>query len=302
MQEELKELVLRYTNKYCYANEQFIKEAIEIIINHLDIDNYLNKYCVLFHSNKTTIAQYYYDDNTMIFYFDAFNIYAEKYTKYCTNIYENILIYNLLVINTILHESEHANHIKLVNELSNWKTTVILASIHSNFIFSNPYFRDCAQKYNVNEKVIKNYYLDKDQKYNDNYNLAPEEKEANVFATLITNSIFYDIQDYHETVIYNLFKSMQLSAQKAGYDFSNKLIDSSTINYFKQVKSEFALPLQQWYDENIILAYAKCNNYSLDERSTFGLPITIAEYETLCDEYTLAKKKMQNSPSHYYKS
>jgi hypothetical protein len=295
MEKELEELVLRYNNMFRYADERFIMEAISIIINKLNIQEYLNDCYVIkdYSVEYNTIAEYLFYSKKIIFYVKKFNEYAINNIKNSSNIEEKIFTYNILIINVLLHEAEHANQIKQIYEATGWKKDVFFASIFHKFILYDDAFLNALKNYGIDNRFIENYYLFKEKNYVEYYDLAPEEKEANIFAAIITNNILSDIPNFQESAIYSLFKLKQIKYQAMGYNFSNTQVDSSTIRYLKEIKNDYFLPTQTWYKDDIYSSFIKCQSMPLIDRTTYGLPIHQLEYESLMLDYYNIKRKIK---------
>lgn len=163
------------------------------------------------------------------------------------NDFEKNMYKNLLILQILLHEIEHANQEKNFYSENNLETFILRLS---NFV-----------------------------KYDDGlYDINPEERFAEIKSYQEIILMVDNIKTKFE-ILFQLLQTDKLQRQLKGYSYYQPIINSPLTTYFKQSKKENLLNAFDWYSDNYENTLNCVTlNYNLNERLFYGFPISKIEY------------------------
>lgn len=251
--DDISQFIYDHSNKELVPNEYFINTVFEILIDQYSLKQHI-KNIIISNFNNNSLAYYSSDDKTIYINFCKFiySIGLDLSRKMDTNSYEEkILGMNLFVLKVLLHELEHANQEKKMNN-------------HFND-FEARIFRISSER---------EMYLKKSQLYNLNYNNLyfrnPMERQAELSALKETLMISKNLE---QSILSNLIEREYLITSISDYQLNPPQLIYPIITY-----------LDSWYKCDEIF---DCINEipllasNRDLRLNLGLRISTDEYDEL---------------------
>ena len=289
---DLLKLLCNYSYDDKYADDKFIFNSFSFIIKELDLDDFIKN--IYLESNclkDKVIAEYFFRDKYVSFYMNSKDYLVNHQFKLFdkSNSKEKLFFKNCLILQTILHECEHANQMKKIDKSSNLESDVLNISFFSN----NKLIVDTLRGFNYSDQDIKSFYSTickiKSNNYYNNYIHAPEERLAEINSIIRLIKIIEPVKHIFVDT-YNAFMIKLYSNYLIGYKKNNDKY-SPTINYLKESGFEFVLPGYKWFNNNDNMCFNNIiYNYSFDDRVKTGLYITDFEYNNLLNKKKLFKK------------
>lgn len=236
---------------------------IEKILEILVVEKRLNDYIL------NIIVQQIRSNNLASYstYTRKITIYTEMISKMIKDIEKNILninvfeatLYkNLLILQTLLHEVEHANQQKIAYNDNTLEALIIRLS------------------YLVNNGYDENLY-----------EYCPEERLAEI-KTFEEIFILVSHIDKKLITLPDIIKMEKLKRQLRGYHYKNNFVTIPIVDYFTIGNRE---ELLNTFDlSNVCL-----ENYTLNDRCKYGFPISINEYGTSMKKLVLFLQKNFNN-------
>ena len=217
-----------------------IEKIVDLVINKKSLNNYIKNKNIQ-HKRSNYLASYSVKSNDITIYLYTVEKLKKDLNNQLINIggFEKLLFVNLLILQIILHEIEHANQQKEIQYVDNLEAFIIKLSYLVNFDTNN------------NEKL---------------YECFPEERFAEIKSISEVTSMINYIKN-KSLVLEEIFELEKLKRYLRGYHFQNSLLKSPTIEYFSIGQREEYLDLF-----NLDLSR------TLKERLYYGIPITIDEY------------------------
>ena len=247
---------LYQNNKYCTLNKNYIYDIFdEMIASESDLMPYVNDFLVV---NDMGVALGAYSNE-------------DRYIRVNKSLLEK-QNYNpqLLTIEVIRHELEHARNLKTLYEgKDDIESTVIYYSLR--------YFAmNHGLDYYPNLDQLNEFFLAMDTKVN--YNVDPGERLAEIKAWKYIVNLLKNQRDSFDLLT---ARSMLYYSYIRGYTDNNYYLDSPTY--------EFLLKTGMFHDHYHLKNRVNNKDYCFDTRITYGLPITYPEY----NEKVLKKVKLQ---------
>lgn len=248
------------------------------IINLNDIDKIL---CLLIENYKlqeyilnmsvqqirsNNLASYSNSNRELIIYSNVIDIMINNIEEnlIINNDFEKNMYKNLLILQILLHEIEHASQEKNFYSQNNLETFILRLS---NFV------KDDGNLYELN----------------------PEERFAEIKSYQEIILMIDNIKTRFE-ILSQLLQTDKLQRQLKGYTYVQSVVSSPLIAYFKQGNKENLLTAFDWYSSNYKNSLnCVISNYNLSERLFYGFPISKIEYaESLSNLVQQEKKYFKN--------
>ncbi len=289
MELKILEMLYNYSINNKLVDEHFIDKLVEIVIEHKKLSWYVkevnivsgvnNVYCPF---ENSRVGAYYLPLEKSI------NVCCESLNQYMqmgdgnAYIFKGVELYfykNLLTVQSLLHELEHANQLRMVDKnISGIEGEILQYSfdetikVFRKFSIGFP-IEQCF--YGVNIDKIKKRYNQEE------YELMPDERLAQHNSYEETIAILNYIKNFVPNVIkYQEFCKLQDSLR--GYISMNEFIKAPTISFVKMLGEEESLNKFEWYDSNHTICLDKSKHmYSLYDRLKYGLPIDAYECESV---------------------
>lgn len=217
-----------------------IEKILNLIIYKKNLNNNIKNINIQ-HRRSNYLASYSVKSNDITIYLYTIERLKKDLNNQLINVddFEKNLYINLMILQIILHEIEHANQQKEIQHIKNLETFIIKLSYLVNFDAKN------------NEKL---------------YECSPEERFAEIKSMSEVASTINFINK-RSLVLEQIFELEKLKRYLSGYHFQNSLLKFPTIEYFSIGQREEFLDL---FNLDLIEI--------LKDRLHYGLPITIDEY------------------------
>ena len=259
--EELLNLLINYSKQGKIIDENVMRKIVAIMIDIKNLNNYVSKF-ELSSSIGRTAAVYLSEEKTIKVYASLVDFILNRNKKFIPlfKTEEIILFYNLLIVQILLHELEHANQCKIIDEDDNVEAFVLRAS------------------YTVSKDVALALY-----------EIMPNERLAEIKS-------FSELTEIIELIrknipnIYSFISTSKLEKDLRGYHYINGKVSSPLLVFLK----ESNIKASQYF--NLVDgSYFKAlelipSNYLLSSRMKYGFPITSTEYKEEARKVILSKK------------
>lgn len=268
--ETLLSLIYDYSIKKKILDIKSIKKIITLLIDTKKIHEHILKINIINENNKKLASYNNYTKNIEINLLCVNNMLKNiDNSIIISDEIEKIFYKNLLILQIILHELEHANQEKIIlNEDSQDIEQLILK---------------------LSEQIDNNIKIKL-------YEICPEERLAEIKSFKDILDIINPIKkQYHE--LSEIIKLEEHQRLLRGYHYNNgNFIESPLISYFSKTNNITMLNNFNWYnkDFNICLS-STILKYKLLDRLKYGLPIEIDEYtESMKTIIISTKTKFKN--------
>ena len=292
MEEKLLELLYNYSKNNKLADIDFIVKVVSIVTNYKRLNDYVKKieYNSYNKFDNSSLLGYNFDERKIIIYDEKLNIYLNQVKANDVFIpnKEKLFYKNVEVLEALLHELEHANQSKIMeNEKTEEAEILKLVGVGK----SRELISMELKKIGLSKKLIENLLNNKMKIYYKYYDFAPHERLAEINSHQKMSEILSPIKNFVPN-IYKLENTLVLKNKLKGYTFNHKLI-SPTVLYLKEQGEENNLRNFCWYDieDNKCLELSK-RFYNSEKRIRLGLPIDNYEYNNLNNEYTKFVKSL----------
>ena len=272
--ENIYDVLYDYCIKNKKADRHFVKKISSIILKSRDLKKYVSKVQCLEDCNTYKAGAYSFFYKKLYYYLPKFNM--------------NVLRYNMLITQVVLHECEH---IKQYDEIFNGKKTI------KNMILKEDLGDQIIDKYlstadisNLPAPMVKElheekaYFDKKAAQYLSLYDIAPSERMANIDSAL---KLLYVMDDTdlkgHKKEI-KIIEKICCNYLLKGYKVINGVIKCPTYKWFHEL--EDMAPERKELVTYLKIINAEKKNMPFDERLYMGLPINYEEYQRV-----LTKKK-----------
>lgn len=257
------ESILKIIYDKTIANKILDLKDIEKILEILVVEKRLNDYILNISIQQirgNNLASYSTYTKKITIYAEMINQMVKDIEKNILNInvFEATLYKNLLILQTLLHEVEHANQQKIAYNDNTLEALIIRLS------------------YLVNNGYDENLY-----------EYCPEERLAEIKTF---EEIFILVSCVNKKLITlpNIIEMEKLKRQLRGYHYKNNFVTVPIVDYFtignkKELLDTFDL-------SNVCL-----KNYALNDRCKYGFPISINEYGTSMKKLVLSLQKNFNN-------
>lgn len=292
MNEQILKLIYDYSNNGKLADKNFIEQIVKIVCEYENISKYIKniEFKPINSQDNSSIAGYNYKEKKIILFYEQLNKYLN--TKKSSDVFisssEKIFYKNVEIVDSILHELEHAKQSKVMETESNLESSILKITGVGK---SRELFEAQLRKMGYGNALVNIFLEEKMKNYYKYYNFAPHERLAEINAHSKMADIIYPIKNFIPN-IYKLENIFIVRNKLKGYTLDNKLI-SPTVYYLRNQNEEVNLNKFSWYDKNEdkCLVLSK-NLYNTEKRINLGLPIDSIEYSRLNRDYNKLVKSL----------
>lgn len=297
MEIKLLRLIYDYSIKGKLVDKNYIEKFVEFVVNSKSLNKYVCGLQILPEKkgrikNGMSLASYRPFSKTICVYTNGINEMLKRKERYKVlfNDVEQIFYKNLIISQIILHELEHANQRKIIDNEKGLEPEILkLSAVYIDF---NIRIKLIEAGYSIEE--IKIYFLSKNAKkienYKKNYLIAPEERLAQIKSYQEILDLLSHIKEYVPNLI-EFEQTNKIENLLRGFDYDLCYISSPTISYLHQNGNSQALKRFDWYDENYLKCLEKSKDtYSLVDRLKYGLMIDENEFDRCTEIIKLSKK------------
>ena len=271
----LLDILLLYASRLKLLDIEAINKICDIILKENKLNNIINFKIInnrdskFINTNGVKLGEYDMDHTIYIFYNDILNCIKNDtltngyYDRYDLNDFEDTMVNNINILETIFHEIEHAKQVLKVKDISDSSIERVIYQYEYDFMYPDDSFNDSSLvRHYINS--FKKYII-----YNLNYNISFMERMANI------NS---------KEVLINILRELG-SDFKNIYDIQKKLLD---IFMFKEFKYNISGPTNTFlYKINCMEDFVKSgyslivNEMNFEERYRYGFGISNTEYKKI---------------------
>ena len=257
------ESILKIIYDKTIDNKILDSKDIEKILEILVVEKRLNDYILnisIQQIRSNNLASYSTYTKKITIYTEMINQMVKDIEKNILNInvFEATLYKNLSILQTLLHEVEHANQQKIAYNDNTLEALIIRLS----YLVNNGY----------NENL---------------YEYCPEERLAEIKTF---DEIFILVNHINKKLITlpDIIEMERLKRQLRGYHYKNNFITIPIVDYFTIGNKKELL-------DTFDLSNACLENYTLSDRCKYGFPISINEYGTSMKKLGLSLQKNFNN-------
>lgn len=287
MYENIARIIFDYSKINRLADEKFIKEVISIFSDKFSLNKYINEIIITDNRKDSNGSEYSFENHNLVI-----DLYSESSKHKFLFTKNRVLLINIAIVLTIFHELDHAmlnkNNILGDNTLDvqflkiilNIKTPKILDLATNEFeqlgqSEQNELIEEAFTSIFDLTKKLLFYYI--------NHDKSPVERRANINSHIHLSKVL-DIL-YDTSLSYHMIDKIRLielkdfiNKTKVGYKIYDDITNSPSYDYLKKQGFEDNLSTIEVYSDNLINAYMNCkNNYTLEKRIIYGLPLTSKE-------------------------
>jgi len=263
--ETLLSLIYDYSINKKILDIKSIEKIIILLIDTKKIHEHILRINIINENNKKLASYYNYTKHIEINSLCINNMLTNiDNSIIITDEVEKIFYKNLLILQIILHELEHANQEKIIlnKEVQDIEQLILIFS----------------------EQVDNNIKIKL-------YEICPEERLAEIKSFKDILDIINPIKkQYYE--LSEIIKIEELQRLLRGYHYNNSnFVDSPLISYFSKGNKIEVLNNFNWYNKDInICLSSTILEYKLLERLKYGLPIETEEYAASMKTLILSTK------------
>ena len=268
-------------NRYIKGNKLLDSIGCDELIKSLIIYNELNDYVkdVTYENSKD------YKTNMSYSYFNKrINITKDfiqgikptpKQLLDLFKVHDEIIIRNLDIVHALIHEIIHAKQYKLIDNTADEFIKNILRKSLTAYSYLDEEDKESALKY---AEAVKSTNL---------YHLLPSELNAEILAIKQTIEIINHVSINGKYKYINMYEFLLKLTQIKSYEKKTFTVKSPFDKFIKTRKKYLKEPIK--YSSNDI------KKYNIEERLSYGLPISIFEYNQLNNEINeIIKTYMKN--------
>lgn len=249
-------------------DESFIAEVIEIVVNALDLNEYVKGHTIINKpwngSDKIKAAKYNYSSKKITFYLQtALEFYIYNSNKFRLDTWEKIAFIYDRVMQTLLHELEHSNQPQKIDFESQDLEKVILGYTNIPILLYEHFYKLIEQGYSgqkANELIAEKNNISRQY-----YNYNPKERLAEYYSHKTMATILKELGTLPNISYFECLKLCQ--------NYIKGYIDGvvPTKFYFKM------LGLSDFWPKILL----QSQNLDFETRVSLGLPISKEEYKYL---------------------
>ena len=286
MQYRLAKLLYDYSIKRKTVDENYIYKVIDIVIAGRSLTRYVKKYEIIRESQAIFtsegeaygVASYNPQKQIITLSLEGIRKKIEQFKDTFSHLFdselEQYLYINYIVTQTILHELEHANQSRLMNEFDGMEPRILRAAVPLEKTVE-----ELVKEKEISIEEAKRYIERKAQeiqkKYYELYKYAPAERLAEIKSNTQLIDVLTHLEVQTERLV-NFIYAGVLEFMLKGYTNN---IYSPTAHYIKGIGNGEELKQFDWYDDEEAQALLKSQKYTLLEKITNGLPTTSDERE-----------------------
>lgn len=293
MKSKLLKLLYEYSANGKLADGKYIQELIGIVVDEKNIDDYVggllitgkdhslrepNSLLAVYYPNKKLIAVYLEAIEEML---KGANVYHDMFTDF-----EQLFYRNLLVTQVVLHELEHANQRRIIDNEESLEGDILRASIleqDQDFILK-------LTRAGLTRKQIELILETQKTMKSEGGLTLPDERLAEIKSHEEVASVLTEISSEVPNLV-DFEKTSILESKLRGYTYDKGMIVSPTVDYLVSTGKSFALQKFEWFNKDSRACLKNVQSmFSLDERLTYGLPINSSEFIN-CSQTLLSSKK-----------
>ena len=297
---KLLKLLFDYSKQGKIVDINYIDKLIEIVVSEKGLNEYVKWVKIMTEDDYYTKEDRDYNRITLAIYdgFDTIRLYAnninkvlEYYTQYFplfTSI-ERYFFQNIIISQTVLHELEHANQEKMIdedNEEESLETTILKLSVKRFYFEDIQKLIEDGWTYQEIEIAME---LESKKKI-EKYKINPSERLAEIKSYQQILDILKMIKDRTPNLI-DYEETTQMENLLRGYEEYWGMINVPTYEYILDPGALQKLSKFHAYLNNYDAALKEVKKYhSLGKRLTYGLPIDQQEYQYCQDVVQMSKK------------
>lgn len=291
MEEKICDLIYRYSVNERIIDKDGLEELINIFKAEKVLENYIKGFTIIEHESLIepgAVASYGPFSRTISVYQKSMNRGIEKVNKKgnFSSQFEKIFYINMLIVQIMLHELEHANQKKTIDNEKSLESDILKFSLSEKNIRLGMRLIDMG--YSVEEVAIYTVVKSSNSPFprNFSYFLDPQERLAEIKSYQLLLQAIEPIKD-GITDAFSKEEYKFLKRLMSGYD--RKLCP--LFNYAIATDNRESLKTFPWWDRNYRLTTENVKKfYSLEDRLKYGLPIDLKEQEYCAKELSLVKK------------
>jgi len=295
MESELLRLVYDYSVNRKLIDNEYIEKIIDIVIRYKKIDKYVKVLEILTSKDfvidvdMETIAVYNSFSQKITVFSDMIDRVLNIQNGYerLFNSVEQLFCKNLVIAQLILHELEHADQNRIIDDEKTIEAKILAFSMG----YSNSTILKKLVACGFSNEQLECYKTFKYKIYIENYFLAPEERLAQAKSNQEIIKILLLIKKYVPNLI-EFYKLKELESMMLGFRIEHGNVVCPTITYFQEAGVPFgSIRSFDWYIEDLQQSLVLANTkYSFEDRLMYGLPINYEEFSK-CNNLLLKAKK-----------
>lgn len=279
MELELIKLIYDYSVKMKLFDLNLAEKIIEIFVSKKDLRNYVKNLRITDRlqmlDSDIVCASYSPSTKEVSIDYKALQIILENRSVYeCLfSSFEQIMFKNFLITQILLHELEHANQHKILN--MNPHDSIEKKLLSASLFYQIPKNEKTIEMIASGELTKDNIVTYMSDMYAKYYVFDPSERLAQIKSFEIIVSAVEQIKQYvpnlHEFESASVMQEM-LKGYQESFDCGQRCPTEAFLHYTGQEK---ILSELDFYSDN----RKNDDDYSLQKRLTYGLPISFGEYE-----------------------
>ena len=265
----LKKVYNAAINNEVLINKDFISGTINLFAKEMKLGEYFmgDEYKEKAEFGRSSAAEYDGDTNKITFYFDALKGVIDIYANNC-NLpeFDTILLKNLLIVRSILHELGHAAEGKTIDENCSLEAEVLCLFC---IAMDNLRTKICPHDGDLDDEVVKFYKI-----VDGNYYSNPAERITIIRSTVGILDIISPIKD-EVPLLYRYIVNMLFDDLSYGYFYEMRNCTCPTETFFTNIGQRDVWTQFDFYrDSPLELINYVSKEYSLSERLLLGLPVS----------------------------
>lgn len=299
MTEKLLKLLFDYSKQGKIVDQNYMDKLVEIVVREEGLNNYVRRTKIVtdeiqkrnISSDRITLAVYSSLYKRISLYANNVNRILEHYEQYLPLFtpVEQLFFRNITISQIILHELEHANQERMIEEdyqKESLETTILRLSDK----VVRPRHIEKLLESGYPSHLITIYIKDKERHYKENYMTDPRERLAEIKSQQQILDMLELIKDITPNLV-DYEGTSKIERLLRGYIEYYDMISVPTFEYLQNPLAFEELSRFHCYQNNYddSLKVAK-KHYSLEERLTYGLSIDQKEYQ-YCQEVIQFSKK-----------
>ncbi|MBQ4263248.1 MAG: hypothetical protein IJB83_03270 [Bacilli bacterium] len=305
MCEDIAKIIFDYSINNKMADEEFVNKIIKIIIHEKSLYNYIKELTIITseEKNEFNYNSFNFSSGKLII-----NLNKDLRKNKLSFINNKILLHNISIALTILHELDHTLLRKEV-DLDKDTLSVLFMNIINDIkkpklVTLTDFEKEALSKEEI--KTLENECMTLTLKmykkiiyYELFHNKAPHERRANINSHLTLSEVFKYL--YNTSISDNDLDSIRLYQLKCfinncryKYKITHYgITNSPSYDYIRSIESENKLSMITIYDKDNIIAYNNAKKiYTMQERILYGLPL---------NENELKKINLYSNPFNAYR-
>lgn len=297
---KLLKLLFDYSRQGKIIDQDYMDKLVEIVVTEEGLDNYVRKAKIvadeLQKSNRTSdriaLAEYNSLYKMISLYANNINRILEHYEQYLPLFTpgEQLFFQNITISQIILHELEHANQERMIEEdykKESLETTILSLSEKK----VRPWHIEKLLESGYPPHLIAVYLKAKESHYKENYMMAPQERLAEIKSQQQILDMLELIKDITPNLV-DYEGTGKIESLLRGYrEYDYDTISVPTFEYLQNPLAFEELSRFHCYQNNYDDSLKEAKKYySLEERLTYGLSIDQKEYQ-YCQEVIQMSKK-----------